>query len=54
MSSISAVMNTAKWALLTHQKSLQVASHNIANVETPGFSRQELILQTGLPIDSSP
>lgn len=25
-------MDTAKWALLTHQKALQVTSHNIANV----------------------
>ncbi|MBW2123138.1 MAG: hypothetical protein JRH07_15035, partial [Deltaproteobacteria bacterium] len=46
MSTIYAIMNTAKWALLTHQKSLQVASHNIANVGTPGFSRQEVILET--------
>ncbi len=47
-------MNTAKWAMLTHQKSLQVASHNIANVDTPGYSRQELILSTAIPISSRP
>ncbi|MBW2056218.1 MAG: flagellar hook-associated protein FlgK [Deltaproteobacteria bacterium] len=54
MSTIYAIMNTAKWALLTHQKSLQVASHNIANVGTPGFSRQEVILETATPLSSNP
>ena len=54
MSSIYSIMDTAKWALLTHQKSLQVTSHNIANVGTPGFSRQELILETALPLSSTP
>lgn len=54
MSSISSIMNTAKWALLTHVKSLQVASHNIANVGTPGYSRQEVILKTAMPLSSTP
>lgn len=54
MSSIYAIMNTAKWALLAHERSLQVTSHNIANVGTPGFSRQELILETAMPLSSNP
>jgi flagellar hook-associated protein 1 FlgK len=47
-------MNTAKWALLTHQKNIQVTGHNIANVDTPGYSRQELILGTAVPVSSRP
>jgi len=44
MSGISSVLNIAKEALLTHQVSVQVASHNIANVDTDGYTRQTLTL----------
>jgi flagellar hook-associated protein 1 FlgK len=54
MSSIYSIMDTAKWALLTHQQALQVTNHNIANIATPGFSRQELILETAMPFLSEP
>jgi flagellar hook-associated protein 1 FlgK len=46
MSGISHVLSIAKEALLTHQLSIQVASHNIANVDTPGYTRQSLRLET--------
>jgi flagellar hook-associated protein 1 FlgK len=46
MAGISHVLSIAKEALLTHQLSLQVASHNIANVDTPGYTRQSLQLET--------
>ncbi len=42
MAGISSVLDIAKGALLTHQLSVQVASNNIANVDTPGYSRQVL------------
>lgn len=45
MAGISHVLNIAKEALLTHQLSVQVASHNIANVDTPGYTRQTLSLK---------
>jgi len=45
MAGISHVLSIAKEALLTHQLSIQVASHNIANVDTPGYTRQSLELQ---------
>lgn len=32
-------------ALLTHQRALQITGHNIANVNTPGFSRQRAVLE---------
>ncbi|MDF1615413.1 flagellar hook-associated protein FlgK [Desulfurivibrio dismutans] len=40
MAGLSHVLNTAKLALLTHQRSIQVTGHNVANVDTPGYSRQ--------------
>ncbi len=46
MPSISSVLNIAKEALLTHQASISVAGHNIANVDTPGYTRQVLELTT--------
>ena len=46
MAGISHVLSVAKEALLTHQLSIQVASHNIANVDTPGYTRQSLQLET--------
>lgn len=54
MAGISHVLSIAKEALLTHQLSIQVASHNIANVDTPGYTRQSLQLETNAatPISS--
>ncbi len=46
MPSISSVLNIAKEALLTHQASIAVAGHNIANVGTAGYTRQVLTLTT--------
>lgn len=46
MAGISHVLSIAKEALLTHQLSIQVASHNIANVDTPGYTRQSLQLES--------
>ena len=46
MAGISHVLGIAKEALLTHQLSVQVAANNIANVDTPGYTRQTLALKT--------
>ena len=49
MPGISSVLNIAKEALLAHQLSISVSGHNIANVDTPGYSRQTLALKTSVP-----
>ena len=55
---LSVGLNTVMRALITQQQALDTASHNIANVNTPGYSRQRLRLasvgaanpsQPGLP-----
>jgi flagellar hook-associated protein FlgK len=46
MAGISHVLNLAKEALLTHQSSIAVTGHNVANVNTVGYSRQTLSLNT--------
>ncbi len=38
-------LSIGRHALLTHQRALQVTGHNIANVNTPGFSRQRVQLE---------
>ncbi len=43
---IASTLNIAKEALLTHMSAITVAGHNIANVNTPGYSRQVLGLTT--------
>ena len=43
--SLSIGLDTAAKALRVHQLAVDVASHNIANAQTPGFSRQRVILR---------
>jgi len=42
---LSVGLDTAISALRAHQLGVDVASHNIANAQTPGFSRQRLVLR---------
>lgn len=44
---ISSILNIAKNAMLAHQYSIQVASNNIANVNTKGYCRQVADLREG-------
>ncbi len=47
---ISSILDIAKTALLTSQKALQTTSHNIANANTPGYTRQKVVLSAGEPL----
>lgn len=42
-------LEIGKRALLTHQVSLQTIGHNIANVNTPGYTRQRVLTSSSLP-----
>ena len=46
----SGLLSIARTALLTHQSALQTISQNIANAETPGYSRQEAVLAANTPV----
>jgi len=48
--SISSIMNIAKNALFAAQTSMQVTSHNISNVNTKGYARQEAVLDEATPL----
>jgi flagellar hook-associated protein 1 FlgK len=47
---VSSLFEIGRSALLASQKALTVTSHNIANVNTPGFSRQEVVLNVANPV----
>lgn len=43
MGTLAAILSTGQQALLAQQTALQVAGHNIANVNTPGYSRERAV-----------
>lgn len=47
MSSLGSLLNTALTSLQANQVGLSVVSNNIANVNTPGFSRQRVLMREG-------
>ena len=46
MSNILGLLDIGRGALLAHQKAISITGHNIANVNTPGYSRQRVNLAT--------
>ncbi len=43
-------MNIAKGALNANQMAMEVISHNIANINTPGYTRQSAVLESASPV----
>jgi len=50
MASIYGVLQVGKQALVTQQEALNATAHNISNVNTPGYSRQRVMMETSAPI----
>ena len=48
-SNIFSILNTAKVGLLSQQLAIEVTGHNISNVQTEGFTRQEVNFVTARP-----
>ena len=53
MSGIHGIFNTARVALSTQQMGIEITGNNIANVNTPGYSRQRVNLVTSEPVLST-
>jgi len=53
MSSLGLVFDIAKDALSAQRYGLDVTAHNIANVNTPGYSRQNPVYEAKIPTPSS-
>lgn len=47
--SLASLLSIARTALLTHQRAMDVTAHNIANANTPGYTRQKLLLTPESP-----
>src|SRR3954463_2401188 len=56
MSSISTFvgLQTALRGILAHQQAIDTTSHNVANANTEGYSRQEAVLGASLPLTVVP
>ncbi|HDQ40724.1 MAG TPA: flagellar hook-associated protein FlgK [Desulfonatronum sp.] len=51
---INSLLNTGKGALLAFQAAIHVTGENIANVNTPGYSRRSVRLEENVSIDYRP
>ena len=47
--SIGSILSNARYGMVASQTAINTTSHNIANAETPGYSRKRIDLVTGLP-----
>ncbi|NOT33313.1 MAG: flagellar hook-associated protein FlgK [Candidatus Eisenbacteria bacterium] len=47
--SLQSLLSIARSALFAHQRAIEVTGHNIANAQTPGYSRQRLELVQAVP-----
>ena len=47
--SIGSLLSTARTAMSVHQTAIQIASQNISNASTEGYSKQRVELATSLP-----
>lgn len=54
MPDIYGILTIGKDALLTQQRGIDVTGQNIANVNTPGYSRQRVVMETKEPLDFFP
>lgn len=50
MSTFGGILSTARSAIAAHQTAMQVTSHNVANAETPGYTRQRAELMGSWPV----
>ncbi len=54
MSTLSGIFNSGKSALFSNQRALTVTGQNIANVNTAGYNRQEVLFEPTEPLNERP
>ncbi len=54
MGGISSVLNIGRWALFSSQSAIETTGNNIANVNTEGYSRREVLLEEAPSINYAP
>lgn len=50
--SLTSLLSIARSALLTQQRAIDTTGHNIANAQTPGYTRQRQALQAEIPLQT--
>lgn len=53
MSQLLGLLSIGTGALISQQRAINVTGNNIANVNTPGYSRQRVGMETNIPVPSS-
>jgi flagellar hook-associated protein 1 len=53
MTQIFGLLSIGAGALLSQQRAISITGNNIANVNTPGYSRQRLNMETNRPMDTA-
>jgi flagellar hook-associated protein 1 FlgK len=48
--SLASLLSIARSALFVHQRAMEVTGHNVANANTPGYSRQSLQIRSASPL----
>ena len=51
MAGVSHIFNVARSGVQAFQQGLATTSHNIANINTKGFSRQQVVLENARPAE---
>ncbi len=51
MAGVSHIFNIARSGIQAHQQGLATTSHNITNINTKGFSRQDVVLENARPAE---
>lgn len=54
MPGVNSILDIGRLALFANQSALEITGNNIANVNTPGYSRQTVRLEDGISIDFRP
>lgn len=54
MPGVNSILDIGRLALFANQSALEVTGNNIANVNTPGYSRQTVRLEDGISVDFRP
>jgi len=52
MPGLYGILDMCKWATLSQQANIEVIGHNVSNVNTPGYSRQGVLLEAGPSIST--
>lgn len=54
MPGLGGAIDIARWSMYTSQLAMEIISHNVANANTEGFSRQRLRVEANYPITMGP